>query len=98
MKVSKVQLGSGTDGPSFSLGVAALELLGDDEEEDEDSRLKELKQLSNRRMPMIKTRTRKGRTATATGSTRRCETLQKPRASAPLEPPPAPRSMKLCWS
>ncbi len=31
----KVQLGTGADGPSFTTGVAALELLGDEEEEDE---------------------------------------------------------------
>jgi len=30
-----VQLGS-ADGPSFAVGVAALELLGDEDEEDED--------------------------------------------------------------
>ena len=31
----QVQLGSGADGPSMSIGVSALELLGDEEEEDE---------------------------------------------------------------
>ncbi|CAK9043903.1 Mycosubtilin synthase subunit A [Durusdinium trenchii] len=31
----EVQLGSGADGPSMSIGVSALELLGDEEEEDE---------------------------------------------------------------
>ena len=30
-----MQLGTGADGPSFTTGVAALELLGDEEEEDE---------------------------------------------------------------
>ena len=34
-RVGQVQLGS-ADGPSFAVGVAALELLGDEDEEDED--------------------------------------------------------------
>ena len=35
LPAEKVQLGTGADGPSFTTGVAALELLGDEEEEDE---------------------------------------------------------------